>query len=108
MYALVRRVRDLSTCCCSGDGSVGPVLRGHRAGTCPSFLHFLQNGGLRQSRFLCPGSPHLQHTCAVSVALTFLDCFIPRPSLLFDVLGRCGMWSAGSVPEEVLSAMSLA
>ena len=103
-------LENLSTCCCSGDGSVGLVLRGHRAGTCPSFLHFPQNGGLRQSRFLCPGSPHLQHTCVVSVGLTFLDCFIPRPSLLFDFLGHCGdvvSWSCacGGVICDVASMM---
>ena len=45
-------LENLSTCCCSGDGSIGPVLKGHRAGTCPSFLHFPQNGGLCEIRYI--------------------------------------------------------
>ena len=45
-------MENLSACCCSCDSGVGPLPRGHRAGTCPSFLHFLQNGCLRQSHFL--------------------------------------------------------
>ena len=101
-------LENLSTFCCSGDGSVGPVLRGHRAGTCPSFLHFPQNGGLRQSHFLCPGSLHRQHTCAVSVELAFLDCLIPRPSLLFDFLGHCGdvvSWFGARGGDDVASVI---
>ena len=44
-------LENLLTCWWGGEGRVGPLLRGHKAGMCPSFLHFPQNGGLRQSLF---------------------------------------------------------